>query len=227
MDVIESIKRRRSVRYFEEKKVPKEFINNIIDSARWAPSACNRQAWRFIVISNHKLRKRITKEVTAYHIIKSPLLILVLYHNKTENTEYRDYIQSASAAIQNMLLTAESLGLGAVWVNNMPPKRTIRKVFNIPSYYTPIAFVSFGFPKIIPKPLPRKGSVDDLIAYNKFDFNINEYDSSTLFSRTNIKIQIRRFLIYIFRRIPPSLREILTPIARKFEKKFDKGNIKG
>lgn len=225
MKIIDAIKERRSVRYFEDKPVSKELLYKIIDAGRWAPSACNRQAWRFIVISDPTLRKKLTQEVSAYYIDKVPLLILICYSNRADNREYQDWIQSASGCIQNMQLACMEYGLASVWADNLPTKRTLRKIFKIPWYYDPIASLSIGYPKVKVKPMARKGEINDLIAYNKFNFKVNEYDTWNHFSKANIKLRIKIILRYIFFRLPRWLKVLLNPIARRFEKRFDKYNI--
>ncbi len=113
MEVIEAIKNRRSVRRFEDRPVPEELIKKIIEAGQWAPSACNRQDWKFIIIDSQEVKERILRDTTAYFVGKAPLLILVLYSNRTDNLEYKDHLLSAAMAIQNMQLAAYSLGLGS------------------------------------------------------------------------------------------------------------------
>ena len=225
MNIIEAIMARRSVRYFEDTPVPEEMLHKIIDAGRWSPSACNRQAWRFIVVSDPELRRKVTKEVSAYYIDKVPLLVLVCYSNRSDNREYVDWIQSASGCIQSMQLAFLEYGLSSVWADNLPTKRTIRRIFKIPWHYDPVAFLSIGYPKVKVRPMPRKGEVKDLIAYNKFDFHVSEYDTWKHLSKANIKLNIKIILRYIFFRLPAWMKVLLDPIARKFEKKFDKYNI--
>ena len=225
IDLSEAIFTRRSVRYFLERPVPKEYLYKIVEAGMWAPSACNRQAWRFLVIDNKKLRDRICKNVTAYYVKKVPLLILVCYSNRTDNVEYKDHYQSASACIQNMQLAALSLGLGSVCVDNLPTQRTMRRILGIPWHYTPVAFLCVGFPKIMPKALARKGDVKSLVSFNKWNFDVSEYDRFSHFSKENVKLKVKTLVRYVYFRLPSFMKSLLEPVARKFEKRFDKYNI--
>jgi len=214
MDVFEAIKNRRSIRTFQDKPVPEELIEKIIEAGQWSPSACNRQAWKFIVIDSLEVKERIIKETTAFFVRKAPLLILVLYSNRTDNFEYKDHLLSAAMAVQNMQLAAYSLGLGSCCVNNLPIKSRLRSILNIPRYYDPVSLVCVGFPKVVPKPLKRKEKLMDIMCKDEFSF---QEDYPWIDWRLNIKRVVR----FVYYRLPASLKKILDPFARKFEKRFD------
>jgi nitroreductase len=213
-DVFDAIKNRRSIRKFLDKPVPDELVNKIIEAGQWAPSACNRQAWKFIVIDNEEVKGRLLRETTAHFVGKAPLIILVLYSNRTDNFEYNDHLLSAAMAIQNMQLAAYSLGLGACCVNNLPIKSRLRKILSIPRHYDPVALLCLGFPKVIPKPMKRKEKIDEMLCKNSFDFKED-------YPKIDIKLNIKRAVRYVYYRLPVSLKKFLDPLARKFEKRFD------
>jgi nitroreductase len=215
MDIFEAIQTRRSIRRFEDKPVPDEIIKKIVEAGQWSPSACNRQQWKFIVIDSEEVKDRILKETAAYFIGKSPLLILVVYSNQTDNLEYKDHLLSAAMAIQNMQLAAHALGIGACCVNNLPIKPRLRKILDIPRSFDPVALLCMGYPKAIPKPMKRKESLDNLISRNKFDFQGS-------FPAVNIQLSMKRVVRYVYYRMPAFIKKLLDPLARKFEKRFDK-----
>ena len=214
MDILEAIKNRRSVRRFEDKKVPDDLIREIIDAGQWAPSACNRQAWKFVVVDSQKVKESIMKETTAYFVSKAPILIFVFYSNRTDNLEYRDHLLSAAMAIQNMQLMAYSKGLGTCCVNNLPIKSRLRKILNVPRSYDPVALVCLGYPKAVPKPMKRKTDIDGIMCRNSFDFQ-DDYPGF------DIKLIVKRLIRFVYYRLPASLKKVLDPFARKFEKRFD------
>ena len=214
MDLFDAIKNRRSVRRFEDKPVPEELIKRVIEAGQWAPSACNRQDWKFIIVDSKEVKERILKETTAHFVGKAPLLIFVIYSNRTDNLEYKDHLLSAAMSIQNMQLAAYSLGLGACCVNNLPIKSKLRRILNIPRSFDPVALLCMGYPKAVPKPLKRKESLDEIISRNSFDFK-GDYPAF------NSKLYVKRVVRYIYYRLPFFLKKILDPFARKFEKRFD------
>ena len=217
MDVFEAIKGRRTIRHFTEKPVPEDIFKKIIDAARWAPSACNRQGWRFIVIKNKEQIEKLEKAGTVYFLKRIPLPILVLYDKRTDNTAYQDHIQSASAAIQNMFLAAHSLGLGMVWCDNLPSKRYIRKLFKIPWHYDIISLAGLGYynKENLPKALPRKKEIEELYCYDYWSLN------EEIPGRLNLKLRVKKFLRGTYHSMPLFIKKYLNPIAKKFEKKFD------
>jgi len=214
MDIFEAIKNRRSIRSFQEKAVPGELLRKIIGAAQWAPSASNRQEWKFIVIDNADVKEKIIKETTAYFVAKTPLLILILYNNRTHNMEYKDHLLSAAMAIQNMQLVIHSLGLGSCCVNNLPPKYKLRKILSIPGCFDPVSLLCVGYAKKVPKPLPRKNSVKDIISFNKFEFNC-------IYPIVDFSNILRRGARFLYYRIPLPIRVRLSKMARKYEKRFD------
>jgi len=214
MDIFEAIKNRRSIRSFQDKAVPEELLRKIIEAAQWAPSASNRQEWRFIVIDDPDVKEKIAKETVAYFVPKATLLILILYCNRTHNMEYKDHLLSAAMAIQNMQLVIHSLGLGSCCVNNLPPKYKLRKILSIPGCFDPVSLLCVGYAKKVPKPLPRKNSVKDIISFNKFEFNC-------IYPIVDFSSILRRGARFLYYRIPLPIRVRLSKMARKYEKRFD------
>lgn len=215
MDLFEAIKNRRSIRSFEDRPVPEDLIKKIIEAGQWAPSACNRQDWKFIIIDSKEVKEKLLKGTTAYFVGKAPLLILVIYSNRTDNLEYKDHLLSAAMAIQNMQLAAYASGLGSCCVNNLPIKSGLRKILNIPRHYDPVSLICLGYPKVVPKPLKRKEQLTEIISWNSFNFKDD-------FPAIDLKLQVKRIIRYIYYRLPASLKKLLDPVARKFEKRFDK-----
>jgi nitroreductase len=170
MDLISAIKERRSVRRFLEKEIDMHTVKEIIRSGTFAPTACNRQAWRFIVVTDKKIKASLRDKGGSSIIFNSPVGVLVLYNTFTDNLEYPDNIESASACMQNMLLAATHFGLGSSWINNLPNKAFLHKFFKIPKRYDIIGYIALGYSAPDVKQMPRKYSaVDELISYNKFE----------------------------------------------------------
>jgi nitroreductase len=170
MDLVTAIEQRRSVREFLDKEVDPEMVREIIRLGTLAPTACNRQGWRFIVVSDPEIRRKISERGGSKIIVKAPAGILVLYNKFTINVEYPDNVESASACIQNMLLAATSLGLGTCWINHLPPKACLRRIFAIPSRYDIVAYIALGYPGVVPRTVSRKcRSVDEILSYNRFE----------------------------------------------------------
>ena len=217
MNLEEIIKTRRSIRIFQDRKVEFSLIEKIIELATYAPSACNIQGWRFIIVEDEKIKQELVDQGGTILIKNAPNGILILYDNRTKELEYSDYIQSAAAAIQNIHLAAHSLGLGTCWLCHLPPKRKLRKIFNIPRCFSPIAYVLIGYKQKEPVDVPRKHKTKELIGYDEFPTSV----PIEKISRTGL--WIKRILIRIYHFMPKFIRVLFLNkyIDKKFVKKFE------
>jgi len=214
MDIQNTIKNRRSVRKFLAKSIEPEIISQIIESANWAPSACNIQGWRFIIVNDQKLKEKIVDRGGSKFIKDAPLGILVVYDERTENLEYQDHIQSASAAIQNLILAASDKGVGSCWVCQLPRKKELKKIFHIPDAYTPVAYIVLGYPAQELKIVSRRYVLNQLIGYNQFP-----EDSVAPVPTSKLLIKRRFRKIYYF--LPAPFKKMVFPLVDKyFTKKF-------
>jgi len=215
MNIYEAIQNRRSVRQFADTPVPREIVERLIDLGRWAPSNCNVQGWRFIVIDDDKLKQSLVDNGGSTVITEAPLGILVCYFNQSHNIEYTDWLQSASAAVQNILLSAHASHLGSCWICHLPTRRVLRKLFKIPNTYTPCAYVALGYPKNEVKPVPRHIPIKEIYEYNLFPLSSRKNGKSKfLFA----KIVIRKGYYCL----PVFIKKALKPLVnRYFIRKFD------
>jgi len=147
MEALEAILTRRSVRKYTEKPVSDETVRKLLEAAMAAPSAHNRQPWHFIVV-----RDRATlSKIPGYHqyskmLETAALAIVVCGDNKVQETDF--WIEDCSAATENMLIAANAMGLGAVWLGVHPSKQLMedtRKLFGIPDHVNPLCIVSLGY----------------------------------------------------------------------------------
>ncbi len=213
MELEKAIKTRRSVRLFNDKPIEKGVLLKIIEAGNMAPSYCNTQAWRFIVIDNKDVINRLVKADAAVYLKKAPVCVVVVYDKRSDNPEYKDYLQSAAACIQNMLLTAHSLGIGSCWTCHLPRKKELQKILRIPWHYEPIAIIPFGYYTAKPKEVARKKKPEELVSYNKFELDepVPKRDYKLHLKRT-----CRRVYYYL-----PFRRLIRRKINNIFERRFE------
>ncbi|MCM8810257.1 MAG: nitroreductase family protein, partial [Candidatus Omnitrophica bacterium] len=111
MEFLKILKERRSIRKYQEKEVPKDIIEEIINCARFAPTAINIQPWEFIVITDKKMKEKIA-DITDYgKFIKEASICVAVF---CKDTKY--YLEDGSAATTYILLAAKAFGLGSCWV---------------------------------------------------------------------------------------------------------------
>ncbi len=120
MELFDALYNRRSIRKFTGEEVSREDVHRILDCGRWAPSGLNNQPWRFLVLSRDDARKEGLGSCTKYShvVLAADTLIAVFLDKETMYSPVKDH-QGAGACIQNMLLAAHGLGLGAVWLGEI------------------------------------------------------------------------------------------------------------
>ncbi len=162
MECIETIKGRRSVRRFKAKPVGKEMIEELLDAARMAPSAGNLQARDFIVISNKITKQKLKEAALGQSFIEQAPIVIVAVANierssrvyKTRGELYA--IQDATASVENILLSACSMGLAACWVGAFD-ENAVSELLSIPHKTKPIAIIPVGYADEEPVAPPRMG----------------------------------------------------------------------
>jgi nitroreductase len=160
MDILGTVKRRRSIRDFQKKSIPEELIQKLMDALIWAPSAGNLQARRFYFVKNERIRKTIAAAALNQNFIAEAPLVIVgctdsrISHKYGERGVCLYSIQDVAASIMCMMLVAHEHGLGSVWVGAFREEGIIR-VLDLPGYLRPVAVVPVGYPTKIPEPPPR------------------------------------------------------------------------
>jgi nitroreductase len=178
-----------------------------------APSACNEQGWKIIYIDETSVFKDLTERGAASFLGKAKQAFLLCYSRETDNLEWADHIQSGAAFVTTFSLLAHSMGIGSCWVGHLPNKAEVSRVFGIPSYYEPVALVSFGYYHTRVKIQPRKWDAVQLIASNHFPRDCGRRKSVW-------KLRLRTFLRLLYYRTPVTIRRRLKRYSLRFERKF-------
>jgi len=119
VETLEAVRTRRSVRKYKNRAVPEEKIRSVLEAGRWAPSGMNNEPWRFAVLTDKRIKEKVAEQTRYGDIIKSaPCAIAVFYDQDLGYDRTKD-ILAIGACIQNMLLAAHSLGLGACWLGEI------------------------------------------------------------------------------------------------------------
>ena len=149
MNVLDAIKNRRSIRKYTDEPVTDEQVTKILEAAMMAPSAGNAQPWQFVVVRDKSIQAEI-KKINQYAQMaeKAPVGILVCGDLSLER--FAGYwVQDCSAAVQNILLAVQGLGLGAVWTGITPMEDRIegfKKLFELPEQVIPLGYIAIGHP---------------------------------------------------------------------------------
>ena len=172
MDFLELAKNRYSVRKFDGRPVEPEVTGKILRAGHLAPTACNRQPQRVLVIESQEGRQKL-KKCTGSHF-DAPLALLACY-DKTE-CWVREYDGKpsgdidASIVADHMMLAAASLGVGSTWVMHFDPE-AVRREFALPDTLEPVALLVMGYPAGDAKPSPMHETYRpeaELVVYHRF-----------------------------------------------------------
>ena len=150
MNTYDAILKRRSIRKYQEGTIKDEDIQMMLSAAMAAPSARNMQPWEFYVIKNNKIMQEIRNFAPNFNF-NSSLMIIVCGNTSRSITQNDNdfWIQDCSAAIQNILLTATSLGLGTVWCGLYPVlerSNKIKELLHCPNEIIPLGLIHVGIP---------------------------------------------------------------------------------
>lgn len=152
MDTYEAIITRRTIRLFEQRPIPKDILIKILEAARLAPSAMNKQPLEYIVVTKPENREKLFKSLAWAGYVqqkrtppegKRPVAyIIVLARDKELNLRN---ISDASAAMENMILAAWNEGIGSCWICSVQ-RDTVKRDFNIPDGYVVYGVLALGYP---------------------------------------------------------------------------------
>jgi SagB-type dehydrogenase family enzyme len=173
MEVFDAIRTRRSIRKYKDKQVPWDNIVTIMQAGKYAPSAGNLQNWKFIVVKSDEKRNAIVKACLQQEWMEvAPVYIVVVAEPEKAERYYgtrgaRLYtIQGCAAAIENMLLTAHSLGLGACWIGAFDEDEIFR-ILNLAEGKTVQGVITIGYADENPEP-PPKYRIEHMVFFEKW-----------------------------------------------------------
>ncbi len=151
-ETLEVIHNRKSVRHFTDHPVSKQQIELLLRAGMAAPSAVNRQPWAFYVVTKRETLDALGEQLPyAKMLLQAQAAIVVCGDmEKAGNLKEQGYwVQDCSAATQNILLAAESIGLGAVWTAAYPYEdrsKVVTETLNLPEKHVPLNVIPIGYP---------------------------------------------------------------------------------
>lgn len=152
--IFENIKTRRSVRSYQDKRLPKSDLEQILTAGLYAPSANNIQNWQFTVVEGAEKLTKLQKAVgaamgnTNYHrFYNAPVLVIV-----SAPKDYSHAMADCACALENMFLMAHDLGIGSVWINQLTDTyddkgvRAVLDSFGVPAGHQVCGCAAMGYP---------------------------------------------------------------------------------
>ncbi len=164
METQEAIKKRASVREFENVSLPRDAIEEIVNAGRLAPTARGEEPWELVVVTDKFMREKIAELAEHGRFIAQAACCIAVF---CRNTKY--YLEDGCAATENMLIAATDLDIASCWVAGDKKSycSKINALLEVPSEFKLVSMIALGFScgKIVPHP---KRPLEDILHWDKF-----------------------------------------------------------
>ena len=150
MNVFEAIMKRRSVRGFLDKSIEDEKLNAVLEAGRLAPSAKNRQEWRFVVVKNREVRRAVAEAANGQNFVgEAPVVIVAcgITDGYIMSCGQPSYPIDVAIALDHISLAAVELGLGTCWIGAFNEDR-VKKILGIPEEIRVVDLMPIGYPAV-------------------------------------------------------------------------------
>ncbi len=158
MEFYEVINKRRSIRAYKKDPVEEDKLNRILDAARVAPSAANKQPLSLIVVKNDEIKLKLKGAYKQEWFYTAPIIICActVPDSAWKRNDGKGYVDvDVAIAMDHLILAASAEGLGTCWIAAFKPE-VVREVLNIPDNMEPLVLTPLGYPETIPEPTSRK-----------------------------------------------------------------------
>jgi nitroreductase len=165
MELNDAIKKRRSIRQFSDKPIPKEALEKLADAGRFAATARNIQPWEFILITEIATLRKLGEMAENGRFLGQSKACIAVF---CAETKY--YLEDGCAATQNILLAATESGIGSCWVagDKKPYCQEVSRVLNVPDKFKLVSLIALGYPEGEGFKIADKRPLRDLIHWDKF-----------------------------------------------------------
>ena len=170
MNVLDVLKKRRSIRKYSAKLVEDEKLREVLEAARLGPSANNQQPCYFIVITQPEVRESLRSAYNRDWFVQAPVIIVGCANPKeawrrSDGEEY--WKVDLAIAMQNIILSATELGLGTCWIATLDEK-AVKKALNIPKEIRVVAMTPLGYPDEEKEPVTDRKPLEKIVHYEKW-----------------------------------------------------------
>jgi len=169
MEVMEAIKKRRSIRKYRDSPVEDGKLNLILEAGRLAPSAANRQEWRYIIVREHDTRQKLMKAAKGQPFVgEAPIVIVACAEtdNHVMTCGQLCYPIDLAISIDHMTLKAVEEGLGTCWIGAFYEDE-VKKILGIPDDVHVVELLALGYSADSPPPRPRL-TISEIVRYEKW-----------------------------------------------------------
>lgn len=170
MDVSEAIEVRRSIRKYKNTEIEDGKLEKILESARIAPSAANRQEWKFVVVKDANIRMKLVEACYGQKFVAEAPVLIVACSTESEKImpcgQYA-YTVDLSIALSFMILQATEFELGTCWLGAYN-ENMVKTILNIPDDIKIVGMITVGYPDENPDARPRK-TIEEIVTFEKWE----------------------------------------------------------
>lgn len=168
MDVMQAIKERRSIRRYQQRPVDDEILTTLMEAVRLAPSASNRQEWRFIVVKDRAQIEKLATITGQLFLATAPVIVagVALNPERVMRCEVPAYAVDLSIALTHLMLAAVEHGLGTCWIGWFD-QNEVKRTLRIPDEYKVVGLLTLGYPAESPDFRGRK-PLNEVVSYDYF-----------------------------------------------------------
>lgn len=165
MSLLDLILTRRSIRRYENKDIPEEVLQQILETGRQAPSAANRQPIHFVIVTDRDILKNLCDNLINRFVKYAPVAIVGCADIKSLLTG-KWAVVDATIAMENMVIAAWTLGIGSCWIGACNEEK-VKELLKIPDKWKFVALSTFGYPAEQPKQRKKK-PFEKMFSFNSF-----------------------------------------------------------
>jgi nitroreductase len=166
MELMEAIRSRRSIRSFEPKPIEPEKLRAVLEAGRLAPSASNRQEWRFVAVTDADKRQQLARIANGQAFVGEAAAVIVACATECQHVmacgQYA-YPIDVAIAVDHLTLKAVEEGLGTCWIGAFQ-EEDVKNLLGIPDHVRVVALLPIGYPARVPGPTYRK-ELDEIVSY--------------------------------------------------------------
>lgn len=172
MSFLELAHKRFSVRSYDSRPVDAELVIQVLEAARWAPSACNLQPWRWVVVTEQERRTALRPAYDREWVWNAPVVLAACldttecWKRQADGKSYGDV--DIAIAFDHLTLAAADLGLGTCWIGAFNPS-IAREALGLPAHIEPIALTPLGYPLAGAQPRnPKRKELAEIVHWERW-----------------------------------------------------------
>ena len=168
MDYLELIRKRRSIRRYSPAPLPEDALETVLEAARLAPSSGNTQCWRYIVVTDRDIKRRLAEAGETF-ADEAPAIVVACANpaEYSHNIHTEHFLVDIGISFEHLVLAATSLGLGTCWIGGFN-EEAVRKILDVPDEIRVVAYTPLGYPNEKKGRVFARKPLRDICYYEKY-----------------------------------------------------------